>query len=106
MACISVSIARSGSGGSEIIYFNATDGTRNLYGDRAWGWGGNPQYTDAEYLAVVKPYILDWFGNGAILCSDVPPPPPPPPPPGGQDTTLIILLLVGIAIAYFMLKGK
>lgn len=72
--CISISIGHKTSGGSQIIYFNATDGTNNLYGDDAWGWGGNPAWTDEEYKALKIPYILSWFNKPETeLCGYVPP---------------------------------
>ncbi len=74
MACISISIGHKTVNGDAIIYFNATDGVDNLYGDQAFGWGGMGTPTDEEYKASVTPYILGWFGKPETeLCSYVPP---------------------------------
>lgn len=99
MACISITIGHSGTGNNAIIYFNATDGSRSLYGDRAFGWGGMGTPTDAEYTASVTPYILSWFGATEVdLCSYIPP----------FDNTLLYagLIVVGVAVLYVVLNKK
>lgn len=98
--CISISIGHSGSGNNAIIYFNATDETGlNLYGDRAFGWGGYGTPTDEEYKASVTDYILGWFGKPETeLCDYVPP----------SDNTLLYIagavFAVGLGIVF--MKNK
>lgn len=107
MACISISIGHKTSGGSQIIYYNATDGIRNLYGDQAFGWGGMGTPTDEEYKLSVTPYILSWFNKPETeLCSYVPPVPPPVPPiiPGTDNNVMV--MIIGFIIVYYFLQGK
>ncbi len=104
MTCISITIGHKTSGGSQIIYFNATDGIRNLYGDRAFGWGGYGTPTDAEYKLSVTPYILSWFGKPETELCDYIPPIPPIIPGTTKDNNLIIAIV--IIIIFFMMRGK
>lgn len=72
--CISISIRHFTSNGYPIIGFTATDGSRTLTGDRAFGWGGNGTPTDEEYKLIVTPYILSWFNKPETeLCDYVAP---------------------------------
>ncbi len=102
MVCITVSVGHSGSGTNAIIYFNATDGNLNLYGDQAFGWGGYGTPTDTEYKSAVTPYILDWFGvsgTQTVLCPSVIPP--------GTDNNTGLMILAAVAIgAFLLLRGK
>jgi hypothetical protein len=79
--CISITVGHSGSGSSAIISYSATDGTRTLYGDQAFGWGGKGTPTDAE------------------LCVDTIPPQP-------INSNIIIIIVVGILIYLLYLRGK
>lgn len=109
MGCISITIGHKTSNGLAIIYYNATDGIRSLYGDQAWGWGGMGTPTDEEYKAQVTPYVLSWFGATVVdLCGYVPPVIPPiisPIIPGINNT---VILIVGLVIIYyfFVMRGK
>lgn len=48
-----------------VIGFYSSDvGSRFAEGDQAWGWGGNPKPTDAEYLQKVAiPRTLEYLGG-------------------------------------------
>lgn len=71
--CISITISHWTRRGSAIIGFSATDGSRTVTGDQAWGWGGYGTPTDEEYKKDVTPYILGWFGKPeSELCGYIP----------------------------------
>jgi hypothetical protein len=99
MACISITIGHSGSGDNAVIYFNATDGIRDLYGDRAYGWGGQGTPTDDEYKASVTAYVLEWFGKPVSeLCGYV--------SPTTSGNVTIMVLITGVIFIYYLLRGK
>jgi len=93
--CISISIWHSGSGGSAIIGWTATNGITTYSGDHAWGSGGHPLWTNAEYLAIVTPIILgtSYFNKPASELCGAPPVP--------VTDNNIIILVIGLAIAYY-----
>ncbi len=129
--CISITIGHKTVSGEPIIYYNATDGVRNLYGDALLLRGGGNQWTDAEYKAYVTPYILEWFMATEVdLCDYVPPCTPnwncevpqngyefdgcgnrrlnPACNPGAipPATSNAIIFVIVIIIAYFLMRGK
>lgn len=131
--CISIIISHWTIGRDAIIGFLASDGSRTVTGDQAWGWGGYPAVSDEEYKLSVTPYILGWFVATEVdLCGYVPPCVPSwkceVPSNGyesdgcgnrqlnslcdqgtilpGSSNTIIIIIAAAILYYFFIMRGK
>lgn len=65
--CVTITITHrkwSDPRNAVIGFYSSKVGSRFAEGDQAWGWGGNPKPTDAEYLQTVAiPRTLNYLGG-------------------------------------------